>query len=172
MTSYYDPKDRPTGSEKQRMWDQIQAKISASSSSSSGTNIIRLDWKSFWLGNAAAILLILAGIGGYSVWNSWPVNSADQSLDDRLKQAYTVSLEDMQRISPTLRTQTDPQLPSDEALRIRLEGLQEIDAVIEEIRDDMIMHGKTAAKQRQLKRLYATKLDFVQAIIMNEEVEL
>jgi hypothetical protein len=170
MSSYYSNKERPTKAERERIWSGIEHRLPPEKSEES--HLIRLDWKSFWLGNAAAILLILAGIGGYSVWNSWPMNTEEQSLDVRLKQAYTVSLEELQQVSPTLRDQRNTELPADEALRIRLEGLQEIDAVIEEIRNDMIMHGKTAAKQRQLKRLYATKLDFVQAIILNEEVEL
>jgi len=47
-----------------------------------------------------------------------------------------------------------------------------LDAMIDEIRNDMLLNGSSDIKRRQLKRLYAMKMDHVKELLLLDEVSM
>lgn len=158
---YYTERDHPTRAEKDTIWDAIRHRLPEAKDAT-----IPIHWKSFWMGQAAAVLLILATLGLYHL-GSGNEDAADRSAND-VREVYRSSLMEMARAGQILPT--DSSVEKTEATESLIRGLREVDQIIEEIRNDMLLNGSTEAKRHQLRRLYATKLDFVQQIILTEEV--
>lgn len=159
--SYYRADDEPTSEEKASMWTAAARGLPGANSPERGT---ALHWRSFWLGQAAAVLLLLAVFGGYTLWQDLGGGS---SPDTPLQRTYRSSLKEMASSAQFLSPPSGEQ--QREVLDSQLRGLEEIDRMIEEMRSDMLLNGSTQAKRQQLRRLYATKLDFVQKLILTEE---
>lgn len=173
--SYYREDDAPTSREKSSMWTAVARRLPGalpagdSSGRESGEPTTRRDpslhWRSFWLGQAAAVLLLLAAFGGYTLWNDLGGAPPESSL----QQTYRSSLQELASSTQFLSPPAGE--AQQEALESQLRGLEEIDRMIEEMRSDMLLNGSTRAKRQQLRRLYATKLDFVQKLILTEDQE-
>ncbi|MDZ7773445.1 MAG: hypothetical protein U5K31_12005 [Balneolaceae bacterium] len=172
---YYREEDRPTSSEKSSMWTAVAQRLpGGGAGSTSGREAgqgsphrgAAFHWRSFWMGQAAAVLLLLALFGAYTLWQELGGDSAPES---RLQQTYRTSLQELASSAQFLSTPASE--VQQEALDSQLRGLQEIDRMIEEMRSDMLLNGSTRAKRSQLRRLYATKLDFVQKLILTEDQE-
>lgn len=159
--SYYRAADEPTTGEKASMWTAVARRLPGAGSPDRGPV---LHWRSFWLGQAAAVLLLLAVFGGYTLWQDLGGGS---SPDSPLQRTYRSSLQEMASSTQFLSLPSGEQ--QREILDSQLRGLEEIDRMIAEIRSDMLLNGSTRAKRHQLRRLYATKLEFVKKLILTEE---
>ena len=160
---YYEDRDQPDQIEKKEMWQSVRRSLPDKNSTS-----IHIHWKSFWIGQAAAVLLILAVAGGFSLWNR-PGDSVP-APENNLQEVYVTSLNELIRAQLVL---TYPDSEQNVAvLQSQIDGLEELDRMIRELKDDMQENGNSQAKRIQLRRLYATKLDFVKKLILTEENSL
>ncbi len=159
--SFYSEEDFPSPIQKKGMWNQIEQKIPKKKS----TNNI-LHWRSFWIGNAAAVLLIFAGIGMFSTIKNL-TSSSRQTANEQMYKTLSTATQQLQDLTPLLIQEAQEQnRPSIESTAAAIE---EIDRLIDEIKSDITINGTSPAKESSLKRLYATKLDFYKEILLNQE---
>ncbi|MFV1884227.1 MAG: hypothetical protein ACMZ7B_07060 [Balneola sp.] len=163
--SFYNPSEQPTSEEKEVMWKSISQRLD----SPKVPTILNLHWRSFWVGNAAAILLGFALIGIYSA-GSFFLNSAQQKdSDQQVYETLNTATNKLRELPPLLIDQaTEPNKSSLESTALAIEG---IDRLIDEIKEDMLINGETPVKRSNLKRLYATKLDFYKELLLNEDTQ-
>ena len=163
--SIYNPSDHPSLHEKKAMWDEISRSLNTNKE----PTILKLHWRSFWVGNAAAILLGFALIGIYSVGNFF-LNSAQQKdSDQQVYETLNTATDKLRELPPLLIDQaTEPNKSSLESTALAIEG---IDRLIDEIKEDMLINGETPVKRNNLKRLYATKLNFYKELLLNEDTQ-
>lgn len=154
--------DSPTGQEKEKMWSAIQSHLSPIINPENSFH-----WRSFWIGNAAALLLLFAGIGIYST-TKYMLSDTRQSTE-RMYTALSTATDQLKEITPILIEQAESQNKS--SIKSTAEAIAEIDQLIEELKTDMLLHGATPSKQSNLKQLYATKLDFYRDLLLNEEIK-
>jgi len=57
-------------------------------------------------------------------------------------------------------------------LESKIKNIEDLDAMIDEIRNDMLLNGSSDIKRRQLKRLYAMKMDHVKELLLFDEVSM
>lgn len=156
---FYTGRDKPTRAEKSEMWRTIRDQLPGGQA-----RPVSIHWKSFWIGQAAAVFLILAFIGAWALWNNI---GPDSSPTNGLRNTYTHVLRDV--ASAELDLEAPKNAQKREALNSQLKGLEEVDRIINEIRNDILINGSSKAKRQQLRRLYATKLEFVQKLLLTEE---
>jgi hypothetical protein len=158
---YYTNDDQPTAAEREQMWQQIDSQHP--SGKASGTTIT-LHWKSFLFGNVAAALVMLAAYGIWSVFNQ---GRTDLQLSTDL--AYEQGMQLMMESSADLVASAPKN--QRELLEAKMMSIEDIDRAIEEIRNDMVMHGITPMNQRQLRTMYALKLDYLKELIITGDLE-
>jgi hypothetical protein len=156
---FYSEKDQPTQLQKERIWDNIESEILIKKQ----PNIL-FHWKSFLIGNAAAILLIFSSIGIMSTYNTLFDNS---STEDQVYETLNTATKQLQGLTPLLIQQASEQ--NKNSIESTADAISEIDKLIDEIKSDMLLNGTSPSKEASLKRLYATKLDFYKEILLNQE---
>jgi len=159
---FYHSSDLPTKVEKSSMWRVISQEVPVKSRSLS---MIKIHFPSFMYGAVASILLVLSGFGVvtlYSQASQVPQNRIDVAYEDALTTMNTVSHE-LIDLAPVHKR---PMLEAKQGT------MEEIDSAIAEIRTDMLLKGNTEYKQRQLRRLYAIKLDYMKELLLKGEQEL
>ncbi len=158
---FYSHEEHPSRSESDLIWDAIEPNIPKPAHRSA----VIIDWRSFLYGNVAALMLLFSGIGVYSMMNSGaPVRG------DRIDVAYEQAMNTLVSVSPELIDNA----PDDRRARLEttVMNIEDIDRVINEIRDDMILNGTSEIKQRQLRQMYAMKMDYLKELLLNGEVNL
>jgi len=159
---FYQRSDLPTKDEKSSIWRVISQEIPAKSRNLS---MIKIHFPSFIYGSVASILLILSVFGVATLYSkvSLPTqNRIDVSYEDAISTMNTVSHE-LIDLAPVHKR---PMLEAKQGT------MEEIDSAIAEIRSDMLLKGNTEYKQRQLRRLYAIKLDYMKELLLKGEQEL
>ncbi len=158
--NFYSDKDYPSLKQKQHIWKNIERELP-----SKKTSNVHVHWRSFWIGSAAAILLIFAGIGMYNtVINMRP---AAASVDQQMYETLSTATKQLRDLTPLLIQEAQEQnRPSIESTA---NAIEEIDRLIDEIKTDISINGPSPTKESSLKRLYATKLDFYKELLLNQE---
>ncbi len=156
----YESTDLPTSAERAVMWAGIEEELPRSGPSSIRT----LHWKSFWIGNAAAVFMLFALIGVYTTANE--LLKPDEP-DEKMYTALNTASDQLKQITPILINQAGERTkPSIESTA---DAIAEIDRLIDELKTDMMLNGVTPSKESNLRQLYATKLDFYKELLLNEE---
>lgn len=158
---YYTNDDQPTASEREQMWQHIDRQTP---SDLAKATTITLHWRSFLSGNVAAALLILAAFGA---WNVLTQARTDAQLGTDL--AFEQGMQVMMQSTDQL-VASAPQNQR-EILEAKVLSIEDIDRAIEEIRNDMVMHGITPMNQRQLRTMYALKLDYLKELLITGDLE-
>ena len=156
---FYSEQDQPSPFQKEMMWENIESEISANKNAR-----ILFHWKSFLIGNAAAILLIFSSIGVVSTYNNFFDRS---STEEQVYETLNTATKQLQHLTPLLIQQASEQ--NKNSIESTATAIAEIDKLINEIKSDMLINGSSPAKETSLKRLYATKLDFYKKILLNQE---
>lgn len=159
--SFYDPSDSPSFKERSWMWNSISESLDVTTKST----IHNLHWRSFWIGNAAAILIAFAMIGIFNTADTL-FNANQQSGDDQVYETLTSATNELKSLPPLLIDQASE--PKKSSLESTAMAIEEIDRLIKEIKQDILINGETPIKKQNLKRLYATKLDFYKDLLLNE----
>ena len=163
--SLYSPSDHPTGDEKHAMWTEIEQSIP----SKEPARILSFHWKSFWIGNAAAILIGFALVGVYSTSQSLLSNNNTPSSEEQVYETLTSATNQLRSLPPLLIDQASEARKS--SLESTAMAIEEIDRLIEEIKEDILLNGQTPVKRDNLRRLYATKLEFYKELLLNEDFQ-
>ncbi len=158
---FYTSNEHPSRTESDLIWNAIEPNLAKVTRRSA----VIIDWRSFIYGNVAAMLLLFSGVGVYSVLSSGaPVRG------DRIDLAYEQAMNTLVSVSPELIDGA----PEDRKARLETTvlNIEDIDRVINEIRDDMLLNGTSEIKQRQLRQMYAMKMDYLKELLLNGEVDL
>ncbi len=157
--NFYSEDDMPSNKQKELIWNNIKASIPIKTKSN-----ILFHWKSFALGNVAAVLLIFSTIGIISTYN----NVFDRSsTEEQVYETLNTATKQLQDLTPLLIQQANEQ--NKNSIQSTADAIDEIDKLINEIKTDMLINGSSPSKETSLKRLYATKLDFYKEILLNQE---
>lgn len=158
--NFYSEEDFPSAIQKQQMWKDIEEALPAKKTSN-----VHMHWRSFWIGNAAAVLLVFAGIGMYSTISN--LSATTSTTEEQVYQTLSTATQQLKDLTPLLIQQAQEQnRPSIESTA---GAIEEIDRLINEIKTDIYINGSSPAKESSLKRLYATKLDFYKELLLNQE---
>lgn len=157
--SFYNEEEYPSISQKQLMWKNIEQKLPHRKNTS-----VHFHWKSFWIGNVAAILLLFAGIGVNSTLNEFDNNITSE---EQVYETLTKATHQLQKLTPLLIQQANEQ--NQMSIESTADAIVEIDRLIEEMKIDIQFNGSSPSKENSLKRLYATKLDFYKEILLNQQ---
>lgn len=155
--TFYSSNDYPSKSEKNSLWMNIDSELPRPSSIS-----VSLHWKSFWIGNAAAIVLIFACIG---IWQTGKnLFQKPRSEQEQVYSGLNAATQQLDMVAPVLIQQAGVQSRS--SMESTLSAIREIDRLIEELKNEMLINGITPSKKSNLNRLYATKLDFFKELLL------
>jgi hypothetical protein len=157
---YYTPDDQLGAADRNELWQKIQKELP----STPNLGTIHLHWKSFLYGNVAAAMLIFAALGVWSLLSGVP---GSNQLSSEL--AYEQGMQLMMQSSAQI-VAAAPQHKR-ELLEAKMMSIEDIDRAIEEIRNDMVMHGITPMNQRHLRSMYALKLDYLKELIITGDLE-
>lgn len=173
MKHFYTSKQHPTPEERLSIWEGIQPHLPDSNLQNAAqqnklSNAIMIQWPSFWMGQAAAIVLLLAGYGVYSLVQQSGFRQTDYV--GNFDSTYSTSFQHIMEATPTLLNE----LPQNrrQAVESILQGIRELDEVIEELRLEIQQNGPTKAKLVQLRRMQAMKLDMLKEVILTEDISL
>lgn len=162
--SFYSLDDEPTRPEKEMMWNQIEIAVAEQRIRSIKT----VHWKSFWFGSAASILVLLSLVGLFTIIRS--LSTTSQSSAYALDNSYERAMKQLVSITPNMVKNADEiERP---VLESKIKNIEDLDSMIEEIRNDMLLNGASDIKRRQLKRLYALKMDNVKDLLLSDEVSM
>ena len=163
-SKFYSPNDEPTRQEKEMMWNQIELSVAEQRIRSIKT----VHWKSFWFGCAASVLIVLSVVGLFTIVRTMYVSN--QSSASALDMNYEKAMHQLVSITPNLVKNADEN--ERPALESKIKNIEDLDIIIEEIRNDMLLNGASEIKRRQLKRLYALKMDHVKDLLLNDDISM
>lgn len=161
---FYRDDDHPSRHAKARMW----AAISKSTKQSRIVFTVR-DSRSFFAGMAAAAVLLLSGSGLYSLVNQFV--ESRQPKEVRFDDAYRSAIKEFENILPS-PVQVSSVETNSGRLQSRLEHLALIDSAITELRADIARTDLSPVKRSRLRQLYSMKLQVLQDIIQQGDMEL
>lgn len=155
------------------MWEGIEPHLPVSNQQDSTaearpSHAIVIQWPSFWMGQAAAILLLLAGYGVFSLVQQSGMRQA--GYVGHFDSTYSTGFQQIMEATPALLND----LPKNrrQAIESILQGIRELDEVIEELRLEIQQNGSTEAKLLQYRRMQAMKLDMLKEVILTEDIHL
>lgn len=163
---YYDAGDSLRGKQKDAMWRAIRMQSSAMSSRS----LLMWDRRSFVFGMAASLILGLALYGGWSIARQVSEASKPQPL--RLEQAYVSAIHEFEEIVPTVQVKGSQAAQAAGQLTQRHEQLKLVDEAIAALRRQTNGTDLSPRKRDHLRQLYSLKLQILQQMIEEGEVEL
>jgi hypothetical protein len=163
---FYWPDDIPDRKREDAMWRSIRQSVAPLRS---GPLFIR-DERSFVFGMAATIVLGLALVGAWAIARQAFENARPQPL--KLEQAYVSAIHEFERVVPTVNVNTAryPQVAGQ--LSERKEQLKLVDEAIAELRRQTNRTDLSPLKRERLRGLYSTKLQILQQMIEEGEIEL
>lgn len=167
---FYAPSDAPSPESRRRMWSNIEARLRPQ-----GRLWLVLERRSFALGMAASVLLLLAAYGAVSAVERLVDRSRPAAL--RVDQAYRAAIREFEMLaSEPPRAQTvnsqDAAVPRQEIFRSRQDELRSIDEGIASLRSEMTSGDASPVKRARLRDLYAKKLIVLQNMIEQGEITL
>lgn len=163
---YYGSGDSPGVKQKEAMWNAIRSHRPATSTISSSA----WDRRSFAFGMAASLILGLALYGGWSILRETFEASRPQPL--RLERAYVSAIREFEQIVPAAVTGTLQSTQASGQLTQRREQLQLVDQAIATLRQQTNGVDLSPLKRERLRKLYGMKLQILQQMIEEGEVEL
>lgn len=172
MNTFYKDTDQPSAREKDAMWTNIVSqlpKIDSNTSIKSENSPAKIiEWRSFVFGNVAALMLIFSLYGAFSLVRDLRQNNAMNG--NELAMDYSSAIESLNDVPLFLTDQTSQEMQ--QSIDSRFEGIREIDRIIQELRKDIQVNGATESKQRQLRRMYAMKMDMLKEIMLQGDFAL
>ncbi len=161
---FYSNEDLPNGEQKRRMWRALRR----------GTRRRRSllmfvpDLPSFSYGIAASVIVYFLAVGVLSTVRSSIAGAQPDAV--RLDQAYQLAIEQFERVVP--RVVASRSASSGPSLEARQAELAQLNTAIAELRLATGEGDLSPLKQKRLRQLYGLKLQILQEMIENAEVEL
>jgi len=160
---FYESKDYPTEGLKQQMWNAIEQSLQHRSRA---TTFV-VDRRSFLYGIAASLVFVFTSVGLYATFQHLIDSSQPQSI--RLDSAYETAIRQFERFVPATASVTPDQK---EILSTRQDQLKHLDAAILDLKKEMNGNDISPLKRARLRQLYTMKLQIIQEMIEQGEIEL
>lgn len=163
---FYSPGDSPDKRREEAMWRAVQQ---SAAPLRPGPFFIK-DGRSFAYGMAASIVLVLAFVGAWTLARQALENAQPQPL--KLEQAYVSAIHEFERVVPstTVNMARSPQIAGQ--LSERKVQLKQVDAAIAELRRQTNGTDLSPLKREHLRDLYSKKLQILQQMIEEGDIEL
>lgn len=161
---FYTEKDSATPQTRKRMWGRIERALPQQKI------FLISDKRSFVYGMAASFVLFLAGVGAFDLIRQGFESS--QSVDTRLDKAYRSAIKELEAVVPSAISVSTENPNRQGSIQSRKQQLQLINEAIAGLRTDIEHGGPSPIKSSRLRELYSLKLQALQNIIENGEVEL
>jgi hypothetical protein len=164
---FYSDSDRLSPDAKKRMWRKIKSEIKPRHTS------IRLtihDKRSFLYGMAAAMLIFFVTAGIISTIRNAFERSQPQAV--KLDAAYMTAIREFEKVAPDANTPKTDSAGISNINSVRRDELNNIDAAIQRLQADAISGDLSPLRQQRLRKLYSMKLNILQEMIENGEIEL
>ncbi len=162
---FYEGTGVPSDQRKQLLWRGISRAIAGRQSGSSA----RFDRTSFLWGIAASFLLLFACIGFYATLNL--IAEQNQPRQLKLERAYQSAIREFELVA---RTESDSHISNQniEPRDVRAEQLKQLDSAILRLRSEMRGKDLSPMLQSRLRSLYGLKLQTLQQMIEQGDLEL
>jgi hypothetical protein len=163
---FYTPNDLPPPASKKRMWQGIKREISPRRASL----LFIADRRSFAYGMAAMVLLYLATVGGVTVVKQLVERAQPAEL--KVDGAYESAISAFERVMPSVVATASKTPPEPGRLASRQEQLRLLDAAISDLRRQTNGVDLSPLTRERLRQLYSIKLQILQQMIEQGEIEL
>jgi hypothetical protein len=162
---FYDANDSPGDERKKKLWHRIQSTISEPRTGSS----LQFHRPSFIWGIAASFLFLFAGVGTYSSWKF--LSEQHQPRPIKLDRAYQSAIREFENVAFTESIAGRASQRTDER-SLRSEQLSQLDAAIARMRNETNGKDLSPLVQSRLRSLYSLKLQILQQMIEQGDLEL
>jgi hypothetical protein len=163
---FYSRDDMPDRATQNRIWQKIRKKIHPEKHSL----LLIPDRRSFLYGVAASLILYLTGVGMFHEISNALERS--QPADVRLDRAYTTAIKEFERVVPIATPAVKESQQTIGRKKILEEQLQLIDQAIGEIRLETNHSDYSSIKRARLRELYSMKLQVLQRMVEEGDIEL
>jgi len=163
---FYTPNDLPDKRKKEAMWAGIRGRLAPPQAE---PFLVR-DRRSFLFGMAASLILGLALYGGWSITRQAFEEARPQPI--RLEQAYVSAIREFERVVPSVIVKSSQMPQSAGQLTQRRDQLKLVDAAIAELRRQTNGSDLSPLKRDHLRQLYSMKLNILQQMIEEGEIEI
>jgi hypothetical protein len=163
---YYSKEDEPNLKIRKNMWDKIQKGIHPVEH----TLFMIPDRKSFLYGIAASIVIYLSSVGVYHLISD--IEERSQPMVIRLDEAYISAISEFERVMPVITTTKVQSSQSLDQINGRKEQLKLLDEAIEKLRRETNHRDISPLKCSRLRNLYSIKLQILQKMIEQGDIEL
>ncbi len=163
---FYSSEDMPDRKREEAIWRSVEQSIKPVRP---GILFIR-DRMSFVYGMAASIILGLAVVGAWTIARNAFENSQPQPL--RLEQAYVSAIHEFERVVPASNQNITRSPQAAGQLTERKQQLNLIDGAITELRRQTNGTDLSPLKRERLRELYSKKLQILQQMIEEGDIDL
>ncbi|MFH0989331.1 MAG: hypothetical protein V1799_04855 [bacterium] len=163
---FYNPEDCPAPDRREMMWNRIASRFLPAKRGLFSV----LDRRSFLYGAAAMIVLYLSLTGAYHTLRGMIDNSQPTVL--KLDHAYQSAITEFERVLPAVantQSQVEPILGQ---MKARKEQIRLLDDTIQMLRTEANGVDLSPTKRSRLRELYSMKLQILQQMIEQGEIEL
>ncbi|MBI3585735.1 MAG: hypothetical protein HY088_01230 [Ignavibacteriales bacterium] len=162
---YYQPNDLPDNTTKSILWHAIEKEIAPHRFSLFAIN----DKRSFAYGIAAALVLYLSTVGAFTLIKQLIENGQPSVV--QVDKAYQSAIYEFEKVMPRVTTISGSPQNSD-VLLARKDQLKLLDTAINEFKSETQNTDLSPLKRTKLRQLYSLKLQILQQMIENGEIEL
>ena len=164
---FYSTEDRPTPSAKRSMWQAIDQTLPEKRK----VPLFAIpDRRSFVYGMAASFVLYLAGVGAFNLIKQ--NMEAAQPAELRVNNAYQSAIKEFESIVPAALDRAGENRREQGKIQSREQQLTLLNEAINGLRSDIERVGPSPIKSSRLRELYSMKLQILQSMIENGEIEL
>lgn len=163
---FYKDDELPDRNARKRMWGTIAAQGSTKKPFLFFIN----DRVSFLYGMAATILLYLAGVGGVTILKQSIENTRPAAI--QVDKAYQSAIREFERIVPFVVSLPKEKPQQEGEFVARRDQLQLLDSAIVSLRSETASNDLSPLKRARLRELYSLKLQILQQMIEQGEIEL
>jgi hypothetical protein len=128
------------------------------------------DQRSFLYGVATSIIIYLSSVGIYHLISG--IEERSQPMVIRLDEAYMSAISGFERVMPAIATAKAQSSQSLDQINGREVQLKLLDEAIEELRREINHRDISPLKRARLRNLYSIKLQILQKMIEQGDIEL
>lgn len=163
--SFYPEHDRPDEKTREQVWSGIARSLPQQQM----LFIPRMERRSFLYGMAASFIIFFTGLGMVTVYkNIVELSQPTEIKTDKAYQSAIKAFENVLLSSGPSSVRSD----KDDIASLRALQLQYLNNAIEELRREMGMNDLSPLKRQRLNQLYTLKLNMLQDMIQQGELQL
>lgn len=161
--NFYDKKDIPKNYQKRRIWNNVARELIKDYSDKRKY----IEWRSFALGLAAAVILFFTSIGIYTVVNS--ISEKQKPHIVHLTEAYKTTVSKLENMIPE-NIKSGQTVNIDDEILPKKERLTYVNEAINDLQNEYNKNDYSRLKLERLYSLYKMKLEILEEIIAMEEI--